>query len=127
MLEAEQLLVDFVLWLALCRPSGRPVSAKSIAKYVGQVRTWHNRTQRTPLCGELDTQLIRDVLRGVTRLVPQPEGLRRYGVRTQDLSRVIRENLDTDSVEGAMWAAALATAFCGLLRGYEFALQHRET
>lgn len=36
-LEAEQLLMDFVLWLALCRPSGRPVSARSIAKYVSQV------------------------------------------------------------------------------------------
>ena len=127
MLEAEQLLVDFVLWLALCRPSGRPVSAKSIAKYVGQVRTWHNRTQRTPLCGELDNQLIRDVLRGVTRLVPQPEAMRRYGVRTQDLSQAIREQLDTNSVQGSMWAAALATAFCGLLRGCEFALQDRET
>ena len=126
MLEAEQLLVDFVLWLALCRPSGRPVSAKSIAKYVGQIRTWHNRTQRTQLCGELDSQLIRDVLRGVTRLVPQPEALRRYGVRTQDLSQAIREQLDTDTVEGSMWAAALATAFCGLLRGCEFALQDGE-
>ena len=126
LLEAEQLLVDFVLWLALCKPSGRPISARSIAKYVGQVRTWHNRTQRTQLCGELDNQLIKDVLRSVQRMVPQPAAMRRYGVRTQDLSQAIREQLDTNSVEGAMWAAALSTAFCGLLRGCEFSLQDRE-
>ena len=29
-LEAEQLLMDFAIWLAICRPSGRPISAKSI-------------------------------------------------------------------------------------------------
>ncbi|MDC0525663.1 hypothetical protein OAO87_01595 [bacterium] len=31
--EAEQLLMDFALWLALCRPSGRPISARTIKKY----------------------------------------------------------------------------------------------
>ena len=125
-LAAEQLLMDFVLWLALCRPSGRPVSARSIAKYVGQVRTWHLRTQRTHLCGDLDSQLIRDVLRGVERLVPQPAKARRFGVRTQDLARAIETIIDTSGVEGSMWAAVLATAFCGLMRGCEVGLQDGE-
>ena len=84
-LEAEQLLMDFVLWLAVCRPSGKPVSAKSIAKYVGQVR-WYLRTQCTHLCGDLDYSRLRDVLRGVERLIKQPQGLRRFGVRTQSSS-----------------------------------------
>jgi hypothetical protein len=33
--------MDFAIWLAICRPSGRPISAKSISKYLGQVRLWH--------------------------------------------------------------------------------------
>jgi len=126
-LAAEQLLMDFVLWLATCRPSGRPVSAKSIAKYVGQVRAWHLRTQGTHLCGDLDYSRIRDVLRGVERLIAQPAKMRRWGVRTQDLSLAIQMHLDASSREGAMWGAALATAFCGLLRGCEFGLQDGET
>ena len=97
-----------------------------LAKYVSEVRAWHLRTQRTHLCGELDYGQIRDLLRGISRLQLQPEGLRRWGVRTQDLSQAIRTQLDTDSREGSMWAAALATAFCGLLRGAEFALQDGE-
>ena len=126
-LEAEQLLMDFVLWLAVCRPSGKPVSAKSIAKYVGQVRAWHLRTQCTHLCGDLDYSRLRDVLRGVERLIKQPQGLRRFGVRTQDLSQAIAMHVDTSSREGSMWAAAMATAFCGLLRGCELGLQDGET
>ena len=126
-LEAEQLLVDFVLWLALCRPSGRPISARSIAKYVGQVRAWHLRTQRTHLCGDLDYSAIRDVLRGVERMVPQPARMQRFGVRTQDLALALELHLDTSTVEGSMWAAALSTGFCGLLRGCELGVQDSES
>ena len=125
-LQAEQMLMDFVLWLALCRPSGQPVSAKSIAKYVSQVRSWHLRTQRTHLCGDLDYSVIRDLLRGVARTIEQPEAMRRFGVRTQDLAKALGAHLDTSSREGSMWAAALSTAFCGLLRGAEFGLQDGE-
>jgi hypothetical protein len=126
-LEAEQLLMDFVLWLVACRPSGKPVSVKSIAKYVGQVRAWHLRTQCTHLCGDLDYSRVRDVLRGVERLVAQPQRLRRFGVRTQDLSLAIATHIDTSTREGSMWAAAMATAFCGLLRGCELGMQDGET
>ena len=63
----------------------------------------------THLCGDLDYGAIRDVLRGVERTLPQPERLRRFGVRTQDLAKAIRDYVDTSSVEGSMWAAALAT------------------
>ena len=126
-LAAEQLLMDFVLWLATCRPSGKPVSAKSIAKYVGQVRAWHLRTQCTHLCGDLDYSRLRDVLRGVERLIAQPQRMRRFGVRTQDLSLAIALHVNTSTSEGSMWAAALATAFCGLLRGCEFGLQDGES
>ena len=52
--------------------------------------------------------------------------MRRFGVRTQDLAKALGEHLDTSSREGSMWAAALSTAFCGLLRGAEFGLQDGE-
>jgi hypothetical protein len=78
------------------------------------------------LCGSLDYSAIRDLLRGVERLELQPVRLQRFGVRTQDLAAALEHHLDTSSREGAMWAAALATAFCGLLRGCEFGLQDGE-
>ena len=124
--EAEQLLMDFALWLAVCQPSGRPISARSIAKYVSQIRAWHLREFRTPICGDLDYKQMKDLLRGVCRLVAQPERRRRWGVRTQDLSKAVRRFLSTDNPEDAMWAAALQTAFCGLMRGAEFSLQDGE-
>ena len=37
-LEATQLLMDFAIWLATSRPSGRPISVKTIGKYLSQVR-----------------------------------------------------------------------------------------
>jgi hypothetical protein len=40
-LEATQLLMDFACWLAVSRPSGRPIAAKTIGKYLSHVRMWH--------------------------------------------------------------------------------------
>ena len=47
-------------------------------------------------------------------------------MRTQDLSRAIARFLSGSGVESANWAAAMTVAFCGLLRGAEFALQDGE-
>ena len=66
-LEAEQLLMDFAIWLATCRPSGKPVSAKSIGKYISEVRAWHLRTTRTHLTGDLDYSAIQGLIRGLAR------------------------------------------------------------
>ena len=125
--EAEQLLMDFCLWLATECPSGRPVSAKTIGKYVSQIRAWHLREFRTPICGDLDSKQLNDLLRGVCRLVQQPQPMRRWGVRTQDLSEAIRRYLSGPLREDAMWSAALQTAFCGLMRAAELALQDGES
>ena len=127
MVEAEQLLMDFCLWLATEKPSGRSISAKTIGKYVSQIRAWHLREFRTPICGDLDSKQLNDLLRGVCRLVEQPQKLRRWGVRTQDLSAAVQRFLHCSHPEDAMWAAALQSAFCGLLRGAEFALQAGES
>ena len=124
--KAEQLLMDFVVWLALYRPSGRPLSARTIRKYVSQVRAWHLRAYRTALCGDLDYSAVNDLLRGICRLIAQPPPRERWGVRTQDLARVLDLYLSKRTVESSNWAAALTVAFCGLLRGTEFALEPGE-
>ena len=124
--EAEQLLMDFVLWLALCRPSGRPISARTIKKYVSQVRAWHRRALRTELCGDLDFTAVNDLIKGVCRLVQQPPLRERWGVRTQQLAVAVGRYLSSETASSATWAAALTVAFCGLLRGAEFALQPGE-
>jgi hypothetical protein len=126
-LEAEELLMDFCLWLAICRPSGKQISAKTIQKYVSTVRAWHLRRFRTHLCGDLDYGQIRDLIKGIKRIIAQPAPRKRWGVRTQELSEAIRRFLSKDAPEEANWRAALQVAFCGLLRGAEFALQDGET
>jgi hypothetical protein len=125
-IAAEELLMDFCLWLALCRPSGRQISAKTIGKYVSTVRAWHLRKFRTHLCGDLDYGQIRDLIKGISRVIAQPAPRKRWGVRTQDLGEAIRRYLSAGRVEEVKWAAALQVAFCGLLRGAEFSLQDGE-
>jgi hypothetical protein len=125
-LAAEELFMDFAIWLAVCRPSGRPISVRTIKKYLSQVRAWHLRTFRTHLCGDLDYKQLADMLKGVCRHVKQPPKLRRWGVRTQDLAEAIRRYLSSGSVEDENWRAALEVAFCGLLRGAEVSLQDGE-
>ena len=120
--EAENLLMDFAIWLALSRPSGRQIAARTIRKYVSQVRSWHLREFRTDLTGGLDPKLISDLIKGIERLVQQPARRRRWGVRTQDLAEAIRRHLSAPEATAANWAAALTVAFCGLLRGGEFAV-----
>jgi len=76
-LEAEQLLMDFAIWLAICRPSGRPISAKSISKYLGQIRLWHLEEFRTDIIGELDLSQLKAVVKGIARCISQPPALDR--------------------------------------------------
>jgi hypothetical protein len=117
--QAEQMLMDFAIWLATCRPSGRPVSARTIGKYISAVRSWHRRTFRTEICGDLDYSALNDIVKGLCRTVEQPPARIRYGVRTQDLARALRRYASGPTANDAMVAAALTTGFCGLLRGAE--------
>ena len=48
-LEAEDLLEDFAVWLAVFRPSGRQIKYKSIQKYISSVRAWYSRFYRAEL------------------------------------------------------------------------------
>ena len=118
-------MIDFAIWLAICRPSGRPISAKSISKYLGQVRLWHLEEFRMDIIGELDLSQLKAVVKGIAG-IQQPPALDRWGVRTQDLAKAIEQCLHPQSATDANWAAGLTAALCGLLRGAEFALQECE-
>ena len=127
-IEAEAMLRDYALWLALEEDvEGMPVrNVETVRKYISHVRRWHLRRFHTELCGDLATDLVAETVRGIRRMVAQKPKRVRWGVRTQDLSLAISSFLDGDDAESANWAAALSVAFCGLLRGAEFALQAKE-
>ena len=122
-LEFETLLMDFALWLAVCRPSGRPISAKTIMKYIGQVLRWHRRHFSVELMGDNDRRQLHDIMKGICATVKQPPPLRRWGARTQDLAKALEIGLDPTVPEDAMWRAACTMGFTGLMRAAEFALQ----
>ena len=126
-IEREQLLMDFCLWLAVSKPSGRQISVKTIRGYLSSVRAWHLREFRTHICGDLDYKQLSDFLKGITRVVQQPARRRRFGVRTQDLAKALEKCLAANTAANANWRAALVTAFCGLMRGAEIALQGDES
>ena len=42
-LEEETLLMDFVVWLVACAPSGKSISVKTAMKYVSEVQAWSSR------------------------------------------------------------------------------------
>ena len=126
-IEAEQLLMDFVIWLMTTAPSGVQISAKTAQKYVNQLRNWHLKEMRTELCGGLERHHIKALIWGLASTIQQPAPKKRWGVRTQDLAKVLRLYLSSDSIEDVNWSAALAVGFCGLMRGAEFAVQDGET
>ena len=91
-----------------------PSTHHSATSQSNQLR--ERRQLHTQLHEQLQTQLQEQLQK---QLPPQLQ--EQLPQRTQDLSMAIQ--MHRSSCEGAMWAAALATAFCGLLRGCEFGLQ----
>jgi len=126
-IEAEQLLMDYVIWLMTCKPSGVQISAKTATAYVNAVRVWHLKECRTELCGDLDRHTLKSLIWGLASSIQQPAPKKRWGVRTQDLAKALRLYVSGDSIEDVNWAAALSVAFCGLMRGAEFAVQDGES
>lgn len=120
--EVEDRLEDFAVWLAVCKPSGRPISRESIQKYVSQTRAWYRRAYRARLGLGADASRIADLLKGYAREVPQPPPLEREGCRPVDLRTGMDAVLNDGSAGSAMWRACLATASLGLMRGCEVAL-----
>ena len=121
-LEAEVTFMDFALWLYFETPSGRPISVNSISKYISQVHAYLEREHGCLATGGMDRVRLRALLKGLRRVYGQPPKRLRFGVRTQDLARAMRESLGGGSPLELMWRALLSVGFCGLMRGAELAV-----
>ena len=133
MLREEALLMDFALWLVVCRPLNNKISVNSAASYVGTVQAWHQRRFGRRIGMGLDLTRLKDMLKGMRREIGQPPRKQRFGVRTQHLSQGLRM-LEPKATDGEARRrdkiniqAALATAFVGLMRSAEYALQDGES
>jgi hypothetical protein len=121
-LRNEVVMMDFGLWLVAVRG----VLPDTARKYAGTVNTWHERRYGNFIAGDLRTSRLAGMFKGMRRLIDVPPKRRRWGVRTQDLERAMREQLPTGTGCGtrrrrsnANWRALLAIGFIGLLRGAE--------
>lgn len=123
----EQLLIDFVLWLVCCRPSGKPILPETASKYVSTVKAWHERMFKYQIGGGIDLSSLRDVIKGMNKELKLPAKRQRFGVRSQVLAAAIGNHLGGRSAAAANWRAALIVAFCGLMRGAEFAVEDGKT
>ena len=126
--DDEELLMDFALWLVYCKPLGNEIAPKTARKYISQVQSWHrgHKAGGFSIGGEGPLFRLRALIKGLRREKGDGKQLRRWGVRTQDLGRALNTQLAGGSAVEQNWRAALTVAFCGLLRGGEFALQDGE-
>ena len=134
LLEEENLMMDFVMWLVLFKPLNNSISIESAIGYMQTVNRWHERHFGYQIAGTSDTPHLRDLLKGMRREIIQPPKRPRYGVRTQQLSasmnKVLKEEQGMSKAARKMnanWRAALACAFCALMRAGEFALADEKT
>ena len=120
--------MDFELWLVYCKPLGNSIAPKTARKYISQVQGWHRRHPQGgfTIGGEAPLFRLRALTKGLRRDRGDGKVLRRWGVRTQDLARALETQLAGGSAVEQNWRAALTVAFCGLLRGGEFAMQDGE-
>jgi len=127
-LEAETRLMNFVVWLVSCKPTGRYISAESARKYVGEVVMWMRRVHSAEFAGGLELHRLQDLVKGMRRELGERPKRVRWGVRTQQLREAMDKSLpQRSSVQAQAWRAALALAFCMLLRGGEVAVPSGET
>ena len=124
----EQLLMDYVVWLVACRPSGRPIKPKTALKYVYEVQGWASRLSvgGGRIGGGLGLDRLKGVVVGMERLMGEAAKCPRFGCRTQDLADAIKLQLSGGSAAEANWRAAVTTAFCALLRGGEIGVSDGE-
>ena len=117
MMSEEDMVEDWIIWLAMHRPSGRQVGRKSLKKYESSFRAWHRRYARRDFGLGPRNSRVGDILKGYARLVDQPPPLERIGCTPADLAA------GRDAVQASpMWRAALSFGLVALARGCEFAL-----
>ena len=118
-------MMDFVVWLVACRPSGRRIAVKTALKYVSEIQAWASRLPigGGRIGGGIDLARLRGMAKGMNRLIGEAEKSPRFGVRTQDLAEALRRRLSGGTAAEANWRAALTVAFCALMRGGEIGVE----
>lgn len=115
-LEDEQLAMEFVCALV----ETRGVQVDTASNYLSMVQGWMGRKCGVKLCGGLKLSRLPAMLKGLRRIVgASPEKVRR-GVAAQALRRAMDIMLDPSNPRDANIRAALASAFQGLMRSYEY-------
>jgi hypothetical protein len=121
--EVEERLEDFAVWYAVCRPSGRQASYKSIGKYVSSVRAWYRRFYCAELGQGAKGSRIQDILKGYGRAVDQPPPMERIGCAPADLARGMQVALVSEpKASRLMWRAALTFGMSAMARACEIGL-----
>ena len=119
----EERLEDFAVWYAVCRPSGKQASYKTIAKYISSVRSWYRRFYRAELGLGARAARIQDILKGYGRSVEQPPPMERIGCAPHDLAVGMElARASEPAAERAMWRAALTFGMSAMARAVEIAL-----
>ena len=111
-----------------CKPLGNHIAPRTARKYVSQVQGWHRKREDAGfgIGGDAPLFRLRALIKGLRKEKGDGPSLRRWGVRTQHLATALAMSLGGGSKTEQNWRAALTVAFCGLLRGGEFALQDGE-
>lgn len=127
-IDEETLVMDFTLWLVYCDPTGRGISPKTAQQYVYQVQSWHRVQPKSggSLGGGIELRRWKALCKALRKEIGDGKPRRRWGVRTQHLAQAMRQELAGGTATEQNWRAALTVAFCGLMRGGEFALQDQQ-
>lgn len=125
--QAETRLLDFAVWYAKEKPSGRAVNSETLLRYMRQILKWHRGTFKTDFMGGLSEATLVELINGISEATVSPPARPRWGVRTQDLAAGIEADLDESSRPGSTWAALFSVGFQGLMRGCELGVRGGRT
>ena len=105
-LERGSLVIDFVIWLVTCEPSGVRISIRSAFKYLSEVRAWHRqRFGGSELHGETTASQLTDLRRALKRILPEASKKVRFGIRTQQLAESMEKVLGDGSKAALTYVA----------------------
>ena len=119
-LDEEWLAMRFVAALVQVRG----ISPASASVYWSQVQGWHAREFGIKIAAGMKLERLPQMLKGLRRIFGDIPPTIRRGIAPQALRRAMDMMLDPDKPEHANIRAALSTAFVGLLRSAEFALDY---
>ena len=117
-LTEEWLCMRFVCALV----QERGVAVTTASQYFSQAQGWHAREHGIKLAGGLKLERLPQMLKGLRRTFGELTPRVRRGLAPQALRRAMDICLDPNDPVHANLRAALATAFLGLLRGEEYAV-----